>query len=297
MKRPAGRRAGKVARAGLPKAKRSRLLQPKPVPVRPLSAEAERDARTLHLDAGIAPHAGKWSAAEKRARRAARAAAAPAEEEEEEAEAEEAAPERPSAGRSQHGSHFVTGVESGKVNDEWQTTADAWAELAPLLAHWKKRRVWMPFYYDGQCAVHLRELGFKVRHQPGRRRRLLFSLRRRRARRRRLAAFGLPLPLSPRVFFPFQLRFPASHSRRSRWCTRRDRTSSRGRATRASCPPRWTSSSTTRRTRRRRRRRLCCARWWTPRGPSACSCPPPCSSPSSSATACRKGCSWCCPGG
>jgi hypothetical protein len=47
------------------------------------------------------------------------------------------------------------------VNDEWQTTREAWAELAPLLERWKSRRVWQPFYYDGECAAHLRSLGFQ----------------------------------------------------------------------------------------------------------------------------------------
>ncbi len=50
-------------------------------------------------------------------------------------------------------------------NDEWQTTRRSWAELAPLLARFKGKTCWMPFYYDGACAEHLRSLGFrKVLH-------------------------------------------------------------------------------------------------------------------------------------
>jgi hypothetical protein len=50
-------------------------------------------------------------------------------------------------------------------NDEWQTTRRSWAELAPLLARFKGKTCYMPFYYDGLCAEHLRSLGFrKVLH-------------------------------------------------------------------------------------------------------------------------------------
>ena len=47
------------------------------------------------------------------------------------------------------------------INDEWQTASESWAVVAPLLRVYRKRRVWMPFYYDGQCAEHLRALGFR----------------------------------------------------------------------------------------------------------------------------------------
>jgi hypothetical protein len=46
-------------------------------------------------------------------------------------------------------------------SDEWQTCRESWSELAPVLCSFKKRRVWMPFYYDGVCAGYMRELGFK----------------------------------------------------------------------------------------------------------------------------------------
>jgi hypothetical protein len=68
---------------------------------------------------------------------------------------------------SQYGSHFGHGP-SKRVNDEWQTTLEAWTELAPVLARWKRKAVWMPFFYDGLCAQHLRTLGFtSVIHEKG----------------------------------------------------------------------------------------------------------------------------------
>ena len=36
----------------------------------------------------------------------------------------------------------------------------AWAAVADHFAAYKSRCVWMPFYYDGKCAEHLRDLGF-----------------------------------------------------------------------------------------------------------------------------------------
>jgi len=45
-------------------------------------------------------------------------------------------------------------------NDEWQTAAESWAAVSGHFAAWKTNRVWQPFYYDGQCACHLRSLGF-----------------------------------------------------------------------------------------------------------------------------------------
>ena len=53
------------------------------------------------------------------------------------------------------------------VNDEWQTTLEGWAPLEPIFRKYKLRRIWQPFYYDGMCAEHLRELGFEhVHHKP-----------------------------------------------------------------------------------------------------------------------------------
>jgi hypothetical protein len=46
------------------------------------------------------------------------------------------------------------------VNDEWQTTEKSWATISPYFQNLKTSAIWMPFYYDGQCARHLRSLGF-----------------------------------------------------------------------------------------------------------------------------------------
>lgn len=55
----------------------------------------------------------------------------------------------------------TSGALRGAVpNDEWQTTRRTWEAIAPHFAAFKCRRVWMPFYYDGACAKHLRSLGF-----------------------------------------------------------------------------------------------------------------------------------------
>jgi|TARA_B100000524_G_scaffold333482_1_gene221370 hypothetical protein len=62
----------------------------------------------------------------------------------------------------------TSGRLSGGASDEWQTTHRAWCAIADLLAPWRTRRIWMPFYYDGQCAEHLRALGFvNVIHKAG----------------------------------------------------------------------------------------------------------------------------------
>ena len=48
------------------------------------------------------------------------------------------------------------------VNDEWQTTLEGWRPISTLLLPiLKKKKVWQPFFYDGECAKHLVELGFK----------------------------------------------------------------------------------------------------------------------------------------
>ena len=46
-------------------------------------------------------------------------------------------------------------------SDEWQTCKESWLEITPILSRYKKKRVWMPFYYDGKCSQHLRECGFR----------------------------------------------------------------------------------------------------------------------------------------
>ncbi len=56
----------------------------------------------------------------------------------------------------------------GGASDDWQTTERSWAAIAELLAPWRDKRVWMPFYYDGVCADHVRGLGFsQVHHRQG----------------------------------------------------------------------------------------------------------------------------------
>lgn len=47
------------------------------------------------------------------------------------------------------------------VNDEWQTLRRSWAQVAELFDAYRSKRVWMPFYYDGACAEHVRSLGFE----------------------------------------------------------------------------------------------------------------------------------------
>lgn len=73
----------------------------------------------------------------------------------------------PQAGRSVRGPPVAT--TSGRLgsqhadgvsNDEWQTCRSSWAAVAGLFDSWRARRVWMPFYYDGECGAHLRSLGF-----------------------------------------------------------------------------------------------------------------------------------------
>ena len=54
------------------------------------------------------------------------------------------------------------------TSDEWQTTKNGWEPAAKIFKDFKSKRIWQPFYYDGKCAQHLRDLGFKkVHHKPG----------------------------------------------------------------------------------------------------------------------------------
>ena len=69
-----------------------------------------------------------------------------------------------SDGRSTRGPPVATtsGRLSGTVpNDEWQTTRKSWEAVVAHFAIWKDKRIWMPFYYDGECAAHLRALGYR----------------------------------------------------------------------------------------------------------------------------------------
>eukprot|EP00927_Polykrikos_kofoidii_P046714 TRINITY_DN40854_c0_g1_i1.p1 TRINITY_DN40854_c0_g1~~TRINITY_DN40854_c0_g1_i1.p1 ORF type:complete len:324 (+),score=65.04 TRINITY_DN40854_c0_g1_i1:193-1164(+) len=53
-------------------------------------------------------------------------------------------------------------------NDEWQTCRSAWEALVPIIGEkYRDKRIWQPFYYDGECSKHLASLGFKrVTHTP-----------------------------------------------------------------------------------------------------------------------------------
>ena len=55
---------------------------------------------------------------------------------------------------------YAPGVGGTVHNDEWQTTRRTWAGVAEHFAAYKSQCVWMPFFYDGKCAEHLRSLGF-----------------------------------------------------------------------------------------------------------------------------------------
>lgn len=65
------------------------------------------------------------------------------------------------------GSHFVP-QRMSPINDEWQTCKSSWECLIPYLETselvlgkpLRECRVWMPFFYDGKCAEHLKQLGF-----------------------------------------------------------------------------------------------------------------------------------------
>eukprot|EP00475_Leptophrys_vorax_P032799 TRINITY_DN5108_c0_g1_i1.p1 TRINITY_DN5108_c0_g1~~TRINITY_DN5108_c0_g1_i1.p1 ORF type:complete len:225 (+),score=70.34 TRINITY_DN5108_c0_g1_i1:98-772(+) len=46
-------------------------------------------------------------------------------------------------------------------NDDWSTCKESWADIAPYLRKFQNKCIWQPFYYDGECVKHLRELGFK----------------------------------------------------------------------------------------------------------------------------------------
>ena len=133
---------------------------------------------------------GRWTAAERRAARAAReAAAAAAATPEHDNGGGSSIPAAPSSSPHKHkrigrgaasptpapaasqqrpqqqqqrrvGSHFGNGP-TAKVSDEWETCASAWAALLPLLgARFRRKAVWQPFFYNGACARHLRDLGF-----------------------------------------------------------------------------------------------------------------------------------------
>eukprot|EP00397_Hematodinium_sp_SG-2012_P052215 GEMP01061625.1.p1 GENE.GEMP01061625.1~~GEMP01061625.1.p1 ORF type:complete len:241 (+),score=56.78 GEMP01061625.1:28-723(+) len=49
---------------------------------------------------------------------------------------------------------------SSMVNDDWQTCLESWQAMADIMAPFKSKRIWQPFFYDGECAKHLCQLGF-----------------------------------------------------------------------------------------------------------------------------------------
>jgi len=54
------------------------------------------------------------------------------------------------------------GVPKTMANDDWQTCLSAWDALLPIMGpHYLKKRIWQPFYYDGECQKHVQSLGFK----------------------------------------------------------------------------------------------------------------------------------------
>lgn len=62
---------------------------------------------------------------------------------------------------AEHGTHFKQKEHKTNINDEWQTASEGWSEVAPMLEDFKKKRIWMPFYYDGVCKKHVKQLGFR----------------------------------------------------------------------------------------------------------------------------------------
>ena len=70
-----------------------------------------------------------------------------------------------SVGKSTRGPPVATTsgrLHEGSIeNDEWQTMERSWAAVATQFDQWRSKRIWMPFYYDGACAGHLRRLGFR----------------------------------------------------------------------------------------------------------------------------------------
>jgi hypothetical protein len=60
-----------------------------------------------------------------------------------------------------YGSYGQTGGRMSIEDDEWSTAPRTWASLAPYLAKFHDKKVWMPFYYDGAAGGRLKDAGFK----------------------------------------------------------------------------------------------------------------------------------------
>jgi hypothetical protein len=67
------------------------------------------------------------------------------------------------------GSFGNYGRSDGRMSvedDEWATSAVSWTALSPYLKKYHDKKVWMPFYYDGEAGVRLKSVGFnKVVHK------------------------------------------------------------------------------------------------------------------------------------
>ena len=61
------------------------------------------------------------------------------------------------------GSFGNYGRSDGRMSledDEWATSARTWRALSPYLSKYHKKKVWMPFYYDGEAGARLKSAGF-----------------------------------------------------------------------------------------------------------------------------------------
>ena len=62
------------------------------------------------------------------------------------------------------GSYGNYGKTDGRMSiedDEWATAPRTWAALSPYLSKFYDKKVWMPFYYDGEAGKRLKATGFR----------------------------------------------------------------------------------------------------------------------------------------
>lgn len=62
------------------------------------------------------------------------------------------------------GSFGNYGRSDGRMSledDEWATSERTWRALSPYLSKYRKKKVWMPFYYDGEAGARLKSAGFE----------------------------------------------------------------------------------------------------------------------------------------
>ena len=69
-------------------------------------------------------------------------------------------PPRPSE-RKGSGNYGKTDGRIGIEDDEWATAPRTWAALSPYLSKFHDKKVWMPFYYDGEAGKRLKATGFR----------------------------------------------------------------------------------------------------------------------------------------